>query len=132
MSLFKVTKQKYATRQGYVCPIFGYLTDLNELRLPTKGDVMKYFLFVRHELRSASEKEPTVSEISEKVEDRLENLWVRASIPSLSRQRINSKIRDLHQEYRNIMKSFKRGQKNDIFQKKLKAYVDNSEKIPTI
>jgi len=47
------------------CPIFGTFSDLYETALPTYEYVMKYYCFIRHNLKVVSLKDPTVSEISD-------------------------------------------------------------------
>ena len=58
-----VSKQ-VQTRLQWECPIFGHPKQLSETYLPTYDDIMKYYLYIRHELKpDITSKEPTVSEI---------------------------------------------------------------------
>ena len=102
------------TRKSERCPVFGYPAHLSDCKLPTYSDVIKNFLFIRHELRSNSEaaKEPTVSEIAVILSRKIEAIWAKASLPTVSHQQIVAKIRLHHEKYRNLLKPLK-GRKLD-------------------
>ena len=115
-------KKSTTTRQQTVCPIFGHLTELNERVLPTEGDIMKFYLFLRNEKLKESQRDPRVSELSDLIAVHLENLWLKASIPFLSRQQIVAKIEQVHDKYRNILKPFKSRQNEEKYKQKLQEY----------
>lgn len=97
------------TRKAVCCPVFGTPKLMSEIILPTYEDVMKHYLFVKHELKpTASKKEPTVSQISEKVSRVIEGLWTKSSIPVISHKRTLQMIRSYHDKYQKLMKNIKR------------------------
>lgn len=74
------------TRQKLECPIFGHSKQLSNLSSPTYCDIMKYYLYIRHELKpNATLKEPMVSEILDILITKVESIWLKASIPVVSR-----------------------------------------------
>ena len=76
------------TRKAVFCPVFGTPKPMSEINLPTFEDIMKHYLFVKHKLKpKAPRKEPTVSQISEKVVRVIEGLWTKSSIPVISHKR---------------------------------------------
>lgn len=94
------------TRLKLEYPIFRHPKELSELSLPTYCDVMKYYLFVRHELKpEATSKEPTVSEILDIVMNKVETIWLKASIPVVSKTRMLQMGKTYHDKYRNILRS---------------------------
>lgn len=89
--------------------MFGTPKMMSKIILPTYEDVMKHYLFVRHELKpTASTKEPTVSQISEVVAHVIEGLWIKSSIPVISHRRTLQMIRSYHDNYQKLMKNIKR------------------------
>ena len=49
------------------CPIFGNSRDLSKTVLPTYSDVMKCYLHERQLIKLRTNKDPSVSEISEPI-----------------------------------------------------------------
>lgn len=69
---------------------------------------MKCYLHVKQNLKpSRSSREPTVSEIGDIIAKKLEDIWLKAFIPIMSRSRILQIFRDYNGKKRNILKSFK-------------------------
>lgn len=98
--------KRVETRLQWDCPIFGYPKVLSDTYLPTYDDVMKFYLYVRHELKpDISSKEPKVSEILDIVMEKVENVWVKASITTVSRTRMLQMGKAYHDKYRNILRS---------------------------
>jgi hypothetical protein len=93
------------TRQMSECPIFGKFSDLREVELPTYEHVMKCYCYIRHNLKIATEKDPTVREICDILVPKIEQIWSRASIPVVSSRRILQMIIDYHAKYRNLLRS---------------------------
>lgn len=94
------------TRQKLECPIFGHPKQLSELSLPTYYDIMKYYLYIRHELKpDATSQEPTMSEILDILIKKVETIWSKASIPVVSRTRMLQMGKTYHDKYRNILRS---------------------------
>jgi len=61
------------TRKLLNCPIFGAPRDLFETVLPTAGDILKYYLWVKHDLNLPRPCD-AVAIISEKVASKTEQL----------------------------------------------------------
>lgn len=118
------------TRKQVNCVIFGTPQEFGGFVLPSYEFVMKYYLFVKHDLKpSAASKEPTVAEIGEIVAQKLEDLWHKASIPIVSHTRILQMIRNYHDKYRNMLKSFKGKGSRESYQLKLKAFQADARKL---
>ena len=70
------------------CPIFGKSSDLSERKLPTYSDVMKCYLHERQIMKLCSNKDPSISEISELVVKKMKDVWINSLIPCGSDKRI--------------------------------------------
>lgn len=114
------------TRKSTSCPIFGAPEDINENQLPTYKQVMKYYNLVRHQLKleNNSKKEPSINEISEIVSSKVECLWRKASIPTVSHNRVMQLIKSYHAKCKNLLKSLKR-----LSEGKIQDFHRNSEKL---
>ena len=95
---------KNSLRGKNICPIFGTPNDISENVLPTYEAVMKCYLFERAQLRQESNKDPSAKIIARNVAEKIKSVWVKASIPTVSHERINKKLMDYHGKYRNLMK----------------------------
>ena len=73
----------------------------------------------------SSEKDPSLSEICDILVTKVEQIWMRASVPIVSSKRILQMIKDYHAKYRNLLrpKSWKGSNKFDL-EKKLKCLFD--------
>lgn len=97
------------TRKMVTCAVFGMPEKMSETVLPTYENVMKYFLLVKHELKpNIYRKEPTITDISQKVAEDLERLWIKASIPVISHTRVLQMIRSYYDKYIKVKKNKKR------------------------
>lgn len=94
------------TRKDAICPVFGAPTKFKDNVLPTFADVIKYYLWIRLELLQDSGKEPSMSVVSEKILERLKNIWYSSSVPTVSDQQILHLIREYHKKYRSVKKNF--------------------------
>ena len=79
------------------CEIFGTPSELPANVLPTYSDVMKLFLWYRELLKAESNKDPSVLNISKQVIVDIKCIWRKASLPTISDQRIIQKIRDYNE-----------------------------------
>lgn len=123
-------RSEIKTRQKVNCVIFGAPQNFSELVLPTYEDVMKFYLFVKQELKhTPTSKEPTVSEIGETIATKLEDLWIKASIPVVTRARIMQMIRTYHDKYRNLLKSSKGKAGRESYQRKVETFKRDSKKL---
>ena len=109
---------KVDTRSSAECSIFGSPEDISWRKLPTYEDVMKYYHYMRLEIRQGK-KEPSFKKIAVVVSQQLESLWKHASIPHLSRKRITSMLQQYRLKMNNILKSKSKASEN--FNNKVKA-----------
>lgn len=98
------------TRSASKCPLFGNLGELKGNVLPMYDEVMKFYESMRYRLKSLKEthKEPSFSDIAEKVTLRVEEIWQTASIPTVSHTRVTQMLRAYHLKCKNLLKSIKR------------------------
>ena len=89
------------------CPILGNSRYLSKTVVPTYSDVMKCYLHKRQLIKLTTYKDSSVSESSEPIVMKIKDLWIKASIPCVSDNRIRRIIADYHRKYRNILKSIK-------------------------
>src|SRR5215470_9402176 len=93
----EIVKQDRKSRLGLICPIFGAPVDLRLNDLPVNTDVITCYLLTRNNLkRSQSCKEPDVCVVAEKVAEKVEELWERASIPCILHKSVIRKAVTLH------------------------------------
>ena len=87
------------------CEIFGTPSELPGNVLPTYSEVMKLFLWYRGLSKAESNKDPSVLDISKQVIVDIKCIWRKASLPTISDQRIIQKIRDYNQKYKVMKKN---------------------------
>lgn len=93
------------------CPIFGIPMEHNGRNLPTFCDAIKHYLLLRHESKmELNGKDPSFKDISSKVVDHIVNAWDKASIPTVSRRRIEALFKSFYDNYGKILKSFRKNQ----------------------
>lgn len=118
------------TRQTTSCPVFGLPEKLPVSQLPTYNDVMKYYLFIKYELKTdKTTKEPTVHDISEKLAQEVLDIWQKASLPTVSRKRVLQLIRVYHDKYRSLMKPYHGRQTNINYQQKINTFTAESHRL---
>jgi len=95
------------TRNAWKCPLFGDSCDVEDNILPTYQDIMKFYEWTRHKIKYENEtkKEPTYKEIETIVISRIENIWIKASIPIVERKRIKAMLKTYHSKCKNLLKS---------------------------
>jgi hypothetical protein len=88
--------------------VFESAKELTDSVLPTYEDVMRYYLLLQQRIKTdRGGQHPSVQEISELVAERVTFVWQKASIPVVSRTRILQKLRQYHDKYQKLMKSYK-------------------------
>lgn len=112
----------HTTRSADECPIFGHGEDLWHRVLPTYETVMRCYIFVRNDLKKSTNKDPSFSEIADKVVERLKVVWKNTSIPTVSNQRIEQMLKCYHAKYRNILKPHKGRSDSQAYRAKLEAF----------
>lgn len=104
--------QNVATRSAVHCVIFGPPSDIPVNQLPTYSDVIRQCNMIRYQLKKANNnKEPSLSDILEATAQKVESVWNKASLPTVSHNRVTQMMRKHHDEYRKSLKS-KQGEKN--------------------
>ncbi|KAK4871958.1 hypothetical protein RN001_016082 [Aquatica leii] len=103
------------TRCAMNCPVFKQLSQLPENILPTYDQII-------------NKKEPVFSEIAEEVSVKLEEIWNKASIPTISHNRILQLLNSYHHKYMKLKKPFKDRQNTTCTcEKSKKVSVDKQE-----
>ncbi|KAL4712991.1 hypothetical protein ACJJTC_012061 [Scirpophaga incertulas] len=118
------------TRQTTSCPVFGLPEKLPVSQLPTYSDVMKYYIFIKYQLKTdKTTKEPTVHDISEILAEEILTIWQKASLPTVSRKRVLQLIRTYHDKYRSLMKPYHGRQTNINYQQKINTFTAESHRL---
>ena len=76
------------TRKRLNCPIFVKVKRINQNVLPTVQDILEEYQCIRHDLKNQPNKEPKVSEIINILIEKIDNIWKRASLPTVTRDRM--------------------------------------------
>ncbi|KAE8746239.1 hypothetical protein FOCC_FOCC007111 [Frankliniella occidentalis] len=119
---------KFTFRQK--CPVFDtYPCDLNESRLPTYKDVLLCCLHERRRIGMLRGKniEPLFSEISETVANKVENIFIKASIPTVSHTRVIQLLKAYHNKYITFKKVYLRDKTG--LQERRDSFVSSAQKL---
>ena len=78
-------------RQSYQYPIFGSAKDIKNNVLPTYENVMKYYKWSRLQLKISRNtiKEPSYLDIAELVSQKVDDVWRKSSLPTVSYTIVN-------------------------------------------
>lgn len=118
------------TRQTTSCPVFGFPEKLSLSQLPTYNDVMKNYLFIKHELKPDKKaKEPTVHEISERLAHEVLEIWKKTLLPTVSINRILRLIRSYHDKYRSLLKPYQGRKTDKNYQEKINKFITESHTL---
>ena len=109
-------------------PIIGNSRDLSERVLPTRSDEMKCYLHERHTIKLTTNKDPSVSEISEPIVMKIKCLWNKASILCVFHNRIKNMISNYHIKYRSILRSMKGKKDNAKFKDQCSKFKSQADK----
>lgn len=72
--------------------------------LPTVEDLLEDYQWVRIDLREHPDKEPTVSEITSILVKKVKDIWTRASVPTVTIDRISQLVRSHHEQYLKLIR----------------------------
>jgi len=115
------------TRNNTRCPVFGTSQELAENELPTYENVMRFYMLIKRQLKLKSHnKDPSVTEISLRVAENIEKIWLKSSIPVVSRERVLQMIRAYHDKYMKLIKPYKSRQKDEKYKAKLCSFREDS------
>ena len=124
----KLSPATVKTRRKSTSPILGSPVELRENVLPTYKDVMLSYLYSMQKKRGeCNGKQPSLKDISEILADKIENLWRKASISSVSHKRIVKMFVDYHQKYRNMIKSVNKPKPTDQLKVKLMTFQKHAD-----
>ena len=119
-----------STRQVYESPILGNLAELNCSQLPTYRDVIKCILFRKTKTMNENcGKSPSLSGLCNQLASDIAAVYQRASVPTVSVQRIVKQLQMYHDKYQNIMRSYKSRSETAHFKQKVKAFLDESNSL---
>lgn len=107
------------------CPIFGMPKRMTLSVLPTVEDLLMDYQWVRLDLRTQPKKEPTVSEITVVLANKVKEIWTRASIATVSTDRINQLVRFHHDKYLKLIR-YPVCKRNDQYQQKVSKFRDDA------
>lgn len=100
-----MNSKHFKTRSQVCCPIFGTPSELSSSVLPTVSDIIKYILYVRHDLQEQnSGKQPSITEVHAVVCRGIEKIWASASIPIVSSKRIKDLMKRYYDEYLKLIR----------------------------
>ena len=122
-------KGLFNTRRQSKCPIFGDPCDFSENQLPSYNAVMKCYLLVRNEMKSSNGKDYPVSVIASEVAEKFQAIYKRSSIPWVTKKRMIAKVKEYHQTFRGIMKSYQSVKTSAAFLTKLKRLKMKAKKL---
>ena len=84
--------------------------------------VIRFYIFVRNALKKSTNKDPSFSEIADKVVRKLKVVWKNTSIPIVSNQRIEQMLKCLHAKYRNKLKPHKSRNGSQAYKAKIETF----------
>ncbi|XP_050309269.1 uncharacterized protein LOC126745454 [Anthonomus grandis grandis] len=118
------------TRSAIECPIFDAPKDLVCSVLPTFSDVIKYFLWIRHNLEESQvNRNLLVSEASEVVAQKIEEIWKSASVPTVSHQRIVALIKEYQKKRKDLLKPYRQRKDVPSYKSKAEHFVKDSQRL---
>ena len=111
------SKRKVTTRKVSSRPVFGLPKELSGNDFPTYADVIKFYFWVQNNAqnRRNTKGKETVADITQTVAARVEEIWIKASIPIVSHNRVLRLICGYYDTYLKHFKPFKQRQKQDTY-----------------
>uniref|UniRef100_UPI00358F8643 uncharacterized protein n=1 Tax=Myxine glutinosa TaxID=7769 RepID=UPI00358F8643 len=117
------------TRDQVTCVIFGAPRNIQTNVLPTYADVMKGYLQSRQQLRTENGKYPSFGDISHKLCYEIQEVWVTASLPTVSHAQAIEKLRSFHDKYNSILKVYKGRKDQATYKQRLTDFLDKSNNL---
>jgi hypothetical protein len=118
------------TRRANQCIILGFPKKLSSIVLPTKKDVLLYYLFVEHELQETLiNKNEIGRKTTEIVSQEIKKIWEKASIPTVSSQQICSTVQKLYLQRTKLLKTGKKRRNTPGFVVKMDNFKNNCETL---
>lgn len=85
--------------------VFGVLgkdCEMPEYKLPTVLDVLKYYLFLMRKGKLEKNKFPSFNEVGHQVVENVQQIWVKASIPTINSRAVLKRLKVKVEEYNNL------------------------------
>lgn len=121
-------KQTRATTSMY---IFGSEKDILPEQtsvLPTYEEVIRCFQSIRLKLKGNGSKQPEVREVASIVATKIEEVWRKASLPTVVHKRVVEMILQYNNKYQTIIKPFK-GRNTTFFTEKLETFKTDANRL---
>jgi hypothetical protein len=117
------------TRTKAVCVVFGAPQCLPDNVLPRYTDVMKAYHETQQQLMTSSKKYPTFIDVSKVVCKQVEEIWEKASLPTVSHPHVIDILRNYHGKYRTLLKPYKAKKGKDKYEKQLQQFRNDANKL---
>ena len=105
------------------CPIFGAVKRMKLDVLPTIRNILEDYQWIRLDLRKHPDREPKVTEIISVLVQKITDIWSRASIPTVTVQRITKLLNTYHDEYLKLIR-YPASKRGDSYKLKVKEFTD--------
>lgn len=116
------------SRMPNMCQLFGPPRRINKNMLPTLEDVLMEYLWIRHDAKTDknTKKEPSVAEVAAILANEVSEIWMRASIPTVTTTRIVQLIRFHHDNYLKIVR-YPLSKRNVEYDAKVTRFIKESK-----
>ena len=100
------SRGRVKTRESVQSGLFGAPCELKDLQLPTYADIMRHYYWLRRDMDGSRDTylQP-VDDLVKMVGEKVTEIWMKASIPVVSKRTINGKIKDYYTKCRSVEKS---------------------------
>lgn len=119
------------TRVASSMYLFGTEKDIlpeKTIVLPTYEDMIRCFYSVRLSLKGDGKKQPESRKVANIVAQKIQEIWHRASLPTLSHRRIIEMILQFNNEYQKLLKPVK-SRKTTFLAAKLEKFKNNARRL---
>ena len=117
------------TRRHSKCFIFDDPCELDDSQLPSYGAVIKYYLFVRNDMKNDTGRDLPIFYIAKEVAEKMQAIYNKASIPCVTKTRNIAKIKQYHKKYQGLLKSNRSTKNSAAFQTKMDNFKNESNKL---
>ena len=98
------------TRAKNTCPVYGMANKLPLTQLPTVGDVMRLYSYIKHSVSKNTKATMVASEVASDIV----SIWNKAGIPTKTERRVEKKVQFLHQSLRDVQKKKGKSKQSSI------------------
>lgn len=126
-----MASRKMKTRKESRRPVFDLPKELSGTNLPTYSDVMRFYFWVKNDCmsRSSTKRLETVTAITDRVASRVEEIWMKASIPIVTHNRVSQIIRSYYDKYLKLLKNFKERHNEDKYNEKINCFKEEGSRL---